>query len=180
MINEKQENKRDLISEVYFYKTMLEKGWDKLSMNTYKGSEKDKTFSPFIQDPNLKIMKSIKKFFRKVYDNMYNNISKFNDIYSSDNDRDYYYKIYIFYAQLKGLFDGHNKAIEIANEDSNLQLKFRKLQIEDLLLIQADGEIPELMRYFNYKINGRIYKLGDKNYFRNVYNIESENPEKRW
>jgi hypothetical protein len=202
LINSEPNDKHHLVAEVFFYKSLNEKGWDKLSLNTYKSGDK---FSPFLQtffggylegrltfkdtdnflsnmenntkksDPNLRIFNSIKGFFSQVDAAMYNNVSNFNQVYISEADRDYYYKIFIFYTQLRGLLQGHNKAVELSSNKTR-----RKLTIEDLLIIQADGEIPELMRYFRYKISGRKHKLGEKDYFRTVFNINYKKPEDIW
>lgn len=202
LINSEPNDKHHLVAEVFFYKSLNEKGWDKLSLNTYKSGDK---FSPFLQsylggylegrltyrdthnflsnmeyntkksDPNLRIFKSIKGFFSQVEAAMYNNVSNFNEVYLSEADRDYYYKIFIFYTQLKGLLQGHNKSVEYSSNKTR-----RLLTIEDLLIIQADGEIPELMRYFRYKISGRKHKLGEKDYFRTVFDINYKKPEEIW
>jgi hypothetical protein len=107
--------------------------------------------------------------------NLYNNLGNFNQVYHIEADKDYYYKIYIFYVQLRGLRKGHNKAIKLSDNPNR-----RKMTMGDLLIIQADGEIPELMRYFRYKISGRSFNLGDKDYFRTVFQIEYEKPEDIW
>ena len=178
---------KNTIAYIHYHKTLLEKGWDKLSLvlNPHKSSD----VSPFLlaymggylegrltaediknflenmefnlkkQDPQNRIIRAIKTFFRNVDENLYNNISK---KLISEEEKKFYYRIYLFYAQLRGLLEGINISLS------------RKITIGELLLIQADGEIPELMRYFNYKLNGRVYKLGDKNYFRNVFNFPSE------
>jgi hypothetical protein len=171
-----------------FHKTLLKKGWDKLSI--ILNSNKNQKVSPFTlaylggylegrltaedvknflenmefnlkkQDPNSRILRAIKTFFKNVDENLY---SKLSTNLKSEEERKFYYRIFIFYAQLRGLLAGINKT-----------LKERKLSIGELLLIQADGEIPELMRYFNYKLNGRVYQLGDQNYFRNVFNFPND------
>lgn len=137
-----------------------------LSNLEYNYSAKDAT--------KLKSLNAIKSFFREVDENMMKKLSSFDDL--STIDKEYYFKIYLFYAQIKGLLRGVTKQIQIMN-DSNKFPKYKQLKMEDLLIIQADGEIPELLRYFSYKLNGRVYKLGEKNYFRKVFNIEDENPE---
>jgi hypothetical protein len=56
----------------------------------------------------------------------------------------------------------------------------RIFNIEDMLLVNADGEIPELTRYFYYKMNGRVYRLGQKDFFRKAFNMPNENPTIVW
>ncbi len=55
-----------------------------------------------------------------------------------------------------------------------------KLNIEDLYILQADGEVPELMRYFYYKNQHKSFKLGEKNYFRKAFGIQDENTNDIW
>jgi hypothetical protein len=185
LVTKKSEN---TIAMAYFHKTLKSKGWDKLSL--ILNPKKNPKLSPFIlaylggylegrvtakdvknflenmeynlkkQDPNSRILRAIKTFFKNVDENLY---SRLKTKIKSEEERKFYYRIYIFYAQLKGLLTGINKT-----------LKDRKLSIGELLLIQADGEIPELMRYFNYKLSGRVYQLGEQNYFRNVFNFPNE------
>jgi hypothetical protein len=200
----KKENK---IAESYFQKTINQTGWDKLSLKTYRGENNTSSFlqsyfggylearltfidtdnflanleaNSLRNDPSSKIIKSIKTFFKNVYESMKMRVQNFNKYFQSDKDRDYYYKIYIFFFQLTGYLEGHNKAVDIYNTKTDTLNQLKKLKIEDLMLIQADGEIPELMRLFNYRLKGKRYRLGEKNYFKDVFNIDESDPEKIW
>jgi len=48
------------------------------------------------------------------------------------------------------------------------QYEKKKLTIQDFLILQADGEVPELLRYFSYKSRKVKTKIGDKDYFKKV------------
>ena len=141
----------------------MKKGWNKLTINTYKSSSSFiqtyfagylegrityKDMTNFINNVesnyssmkiNKSLIKKIKKFFESVNKNILINMDKFSTL--SDEDKDYFYKIYVFYVQLHGLLRGYN----FERKKNNL----KPILIEDLLFIQADGEIPELLSIFN-------------------------------
>jgi hypothetical protein len=66
---------------------------------------------------------------------MISNIDKFSQL--SELDKDYYYKIYIFYSQIRGLLRGVNYERKQKNQPL--------FTLEDLEFIQADGELQELI-----------------------------------
>ena len=72
-------------------------------------------------------------------------------------------RLILGYSQLWGLLIGYTKQINIQKEWNT-----KKLFIQDLLILQADGEVPELLRYFNYKERHVVTKVGDKDYFNKV------------
>jgi hypothetical protein len=47
------------------------------------------------------------------------------------------------------------------------------------LILQADGEIPELLRYFG-SIEHNTAKIGDKDYFEKAFNIKTTDPNIFW
>jgi hypothetical protein len=194
-------DKSKILGEASFHKTIMEKGWDKLSLSL----PEQKEVSPFLQfylggyiegritfneinnfldntqynsikqDPTLKTHNAIKSFFNEVNSNMISKLNTFSSL--STKDQEYYYKIYLFFSQLHGLLRGYNYEVDRRNKSEN---KYKPTTIEELLFIQADGEVPELQRYFYYKLKGIVYKLGSENYFRNVFNMPTEDPKSVW
>lgn len=208
--SEKQTNKNNLVSEIYFYKNLKQKGWDKLSLFTYRGDEQTNIFSSFkqayfagylegrisfqdiynfhnnivINYKNKKLhplIKEIKNFLKLVNENMLERIDVLDDL--SKQEKDYYYKIYIFYCQILGLFQGYNKQVNLILQfNTKTEFPVKNLKIEDILLVQSDGEIPELMRYFLYKKFKNSYKLEDRLIFKKIFNIDSriDDPNRLW
>jgi len=204
----REENAENKISEIFFYKNLKEKGWDKLTINTFRGKNNKNLFSTFKQayfagylegrftfqdinnfhkniETNYKkknlysIIKEIKTFFREVNDAMLKKIDGLNDL--NEDEKNYYYKIYIFYCQLHGMLKGYNKQVNfISNSNIKTEFSLRNLKIEELLLLQADGEIPELMRYFIYQKHSDTYKLEDRKIFKKIFNIDVDDPKRIW
>jgi len=194
------------ISEIYFYKNLKEKGWDKLTINSYRGDSKDISsfkqafFSGYLEgrftyqdinnfyknlDSNYKkknlypIIKEIKNFFREVNESMTKKIDLLDDL--DEDEKNYFYKIYIFYCQLQGMLKGYNKQVSInLKTEKKKEFTLRSLKIEDLLLIQSDGEIPELMRYFIYQKYRDSYKLDDRKLFKKIFNIDVDDSKRIW
>ena len=93
-------------------------------------------------------------------------ISKNLNNYLNDKNNDIrknWSRMLLGYAQLWGLLAGYTKQIKLNNE-----FKKKQLHIQDLLILQADGEIPELLRYFSYVQRKVQTKVGDKDYFQKV------------
>jgi len=87
-------------------------------------------------------------------------------VYLQDKNQDIrknWSRLILGYSQLWGLHAGYTKQIKLNNE-----FETKKLSINDLLILQADGEVPELLRYFNYVARGVTTKIGDKDYFTKV------------
>jgi hypothetical protein len=61
------------------------------------------------------------------------------------NDKEFWSKLILGYSQLKGLKNGYNFEI-LKNGNKN-----KTLEIEDFLIIQSDGEIPELLSKYILK-----------------------------
>lgn len=59
-------------------------------------------------------------------------------------DKEFWTKLILGYWQLKGLKNGYNFEI-LKKGDKN-----KTLEIEDFLILQADGEIPELLSKYIY------------------------------
>ncbi len=147
------------IAEIYYYNTLKQKGWNKLSikgfnndnpfLQTYiagylEGRITDADINNFISNVNTNYRKNpanaihldkIKRFFNNVNKYMTNNIDKFSTM--TESDKEYYYKIYIFYSQIHGLLRGVN--YERRRNNQTLY------SLEDLSFIQADGELQELI-----------------------------------
>jgi len=199
---------------LFFYKNIKEKGWDKLTINSFRGKNNNQNnsdiffFSSFKQayfsgylegrftfqdinnfhkniETNYKkkkmfpIIKEIKNFLGTVNDSMFSKIHNLNDL--NEDEKNYYLKIYIFYCQLHGMLKGYNKQVNlIINSDTKTEFPLRNLKIEDLLLLQVDGEIPELMRYFIYQKHMETYKLEDRKIFKKIFNIDVDDPKRIW
>jgi hypothetical protein len=149
----------NLIAEIYYHDTLLTKGWDKLSIKGYnqdnpllqtyiagylEGRLTHKDITNFITNVNANYRKNgsgafhldkIKTFFSGVNKYIIDNIDKFSQL--SEDDKDYYYKIYIFYSQIHGLLRGVNYERE--------RNQLPPYTLEELVLIQADGELQELI-----------------------------------
>jgi len=88
-------------------------------------------------------------------------------------------RLILGYSQLWGLLVGYTKQIKLEKKYEE-----KKLTIQDLLILQADGEVPELLRYFGYKGKSKKVvektKVGDKDYFKKAFNIEAQDPSEFW
>jgi hypothetical protein len=125
---------------------------------------------------NAIYLEKIKKFFNNVNKQMITNIDKFSTM--SESDKEYYYKIYIFYSQIFGLLRGVNYERKRNNQTL--------YSLEDLSFIQADGELQELISYivlilgiFRYD-SRKNYNLNDKNYFKDAFDIDATKPRDIW
>jgi hypothetical protein len=55
------------------------------------------------------------------------------------------------------------------------------MDVADFLILQADGEVPELLRYFHsQKALEKNVKIGDKGYFKDAFGINTDNPNQFW
>ncbi len=125
------------------------------------------------------IIEEIKKFYREVSESMYAKIEKLDNL--NQEEKSYYYKIYIFYCQMHGLLKGYNKQVNyIFKNKIKTEYPVKYLKIEDILLLQADGEIPELIRYFTYQKYSDIYKIEDRLMFKKIFNINVDDPKRIW
>jgi len=86
--------------------------------------------------------------------------------YLQDKDKEVrknWSRLILGYSQLWGIISGYTRQINLTGEYEK-----KKLFIQDFLILQADGEVPELLRYFNYKARNVTTKVGDKDYFKKV------------
>jgi len=115
----------------------------------------------------------LKKFFLEVVSSIQNKIKNIDKIKNTDTE--IWSKLFLSYIQLEGLINGYTyemKRLDKYNDD------IYKLDIADFLIIQADGEIPELLRFiksFNVKS-----KIGDKEYFKEAFGINTQDPKEFW
>jgi hypothetical protein len=55
------------------------------------------------------------------------------------------------------------------------------LSVADFLILQADGEVPELMRYFHSKdARDKNITIGQQDYFKNAFGIDTNNTDIFW
>lgn len=79
----------------------------------------------------------MRKFFKRVDAHIGKKILDYSK--HEKEDKQYWSKLIVGYSQLRGLKNGYNF------EMSRLGHNNKKLEIEDFLIIQSDGEIPELL-----------------------------------
>ncbi len=72
-------------------------------------------------------------------------------------------RLLLGYAQIWGLLTGYTNEMKIRGEWEK-----KKLFMHDLLILQADGELPELLKYFDLHKRKVKTQIGDKNYFKKV------------
>ena len=81
--------------------------------------------------------------------------------------------------QLMGLMSGYNFTERLGYDQSSKQNSaIKELQLEDFLIIQADGELSELSRMLSYRKAPKRFKLGSKGYFKNAFGIEFNDKNK--
>lgn len=125
---------------------------------------------------NIKKRRSYKKmqdFFIQVASQMQKKIKNLSNLEHSDVGN--WSRLLLGYAQLEGLINGYTyemKRIGKYNEEKY------KLNLADFLILQADGEVPELLRYF--RSFGVHSKIGDKDYFKEAFGIDTEDPKEFW
>jgi len=79
----------------------------------------------------------MRKFFKSVNLHLSKKILDFENL--SNSDKDYWSKLIVGYSQIKGLKTGYNFEMSRKGQHN------KKLEMEDFLIIQSDGEIPELL-----------------------------------
>ena len=120
----------------------------------------------------------MEEFFNKVAKSFSKRIKdmKINPNKMSYDDTKFWSKIILGYTQLEGLIKGYN--YEITRKG---QFEEKKLSIADFLILQSDGEVPELLRYFHSQpALHKNVKLGDKDYFNEAFGINTTNPMQFW
>lgn len=185
-------NKSNIIAETKIIRQRYNKGWDKLSVSSYKnkanafvqsyfaGYLEGRITAPEIDKfvkiknqykPVNKTQKRISEFFEKVNSNLEKKITTINSI-SDKQDQLIWSQFLLGYAQLKGLLAGYLYEAERNN--------FEKITISRLLLIQADGELNELAKAFKFNEDNKKYDLNNKNYFKEAFDINTTDPEEFW
>lgn len=110
-------------------------------------------------------------FFNKVANSMGERVKKIKDMNLAD--KKYWSQLMLAYSQLEGVIKGYTYEIKKRGEYEK-----KKLDMGDFLILQADGEVPELLRYFG-TLN-KNFKLGEKGYFKKAFGIDTEDPVKFW
>jgi hypothetical protein len=83
--------------------------------------------------------------------------------------------------QLQGMLKGYNKSVELSlKSGKDLKYPIKYLKIEDLLLVQVDGEIPELMRFMQYRRSVNTYDVRNRKDFERIFRIKSDDPKTIW
>jgi hypothetical protein len=132
--------------------------YDNLRINN--GKKKSKSFE------------LLKNFFNTVVVHLSNKVKNIANIEKLE-DRKYWSQLALSYSQLEGLHKGYNYEVTKRGEYEK-----KNLTIADFLILQADGEIPELMRYM-HAVKQDV-KIGDKNYFKKAFGINTKDPAKFW
>ena len=78
------------------------------------------------------------------------------------------------YSQLEGLLHGYTYEMKKLGK-FNVSTK---LDLADLLILQADGEVPELIRYL--RSFGVRSKIGETDYFKEAFGINTNDPKEFW
>jgi hypothetical protein len=199
--HQKLDNKEmNLVAECSFSKVINQKGWDKISINTYKpaGPYQQAYFAGYLEGRmtsndifnfynNLRV-NNVKKhkhsyakminFFSKVAESFGQKVNNMKNGANnmSEDDKRFWSRIILAWTQLEGMIKGYT--YEITRKGQFDQMK---LTIADFLIIQADGEVPELLRYFHSKnaLKNHV-KIGDSNYFKDAFGINTKDPIKFW
>jgi hypothetical protein len=114
----------------------------------------------------------MKNFFIKVVSNLQRRIKNIKSIKKGQSI--VWSRLLLGYTQLEGLLQAYTyemKRLNKYNEES-------KMDLADLLIMQADGEIPELIRYFRQtKVKT---KIGENDYFKVAFGIDTKDPKEFW
>ena len=114
----------------------------------------------------------MRQFFLEVVIAMQNKIKTIEKL--EGEEAKIWSRLLLAYSQLEGMIKGYSFEMKRLNKyDAE-----HKLDLADFLILQADGEVPELLRYFR-SANVQS-KIGDKNYFRDAFGIDTEDPKVFW
>lgn len=123
-------------------------------------------------NPHKAQFKQMKTFFKQV---LYNLQKKIKNIQSVKYDQTITWsKLLLGYAQLEGLLNAYTYEMKRLGKYNDST----KLDLVDLLILQADGEVPELIRYF--RSFGVKSKIGDNDYFKEAFGIDTKDPKEFW
>ena len=132
--------------------------YDNLKVNNAKS--KPKSFQKLLE------------FFNEITNQLAKKVKELKKLASLE-EKKYWSQLVLAYTQLEGIYKGYTYEIT-----KNNLFEQRKMTMADFLILQADGEVPELLRYF-HSLNKKT-KLGDKNYFKKAFGINTEDPVKFW
>lgn len=113
---------------------------------------------------------NLQQFFIEVANHLTTRFHNLNSI-TEKQKQIYWSRLLLSYAQLLGLVKGYSYSVR--NEPDKV------LQVSDFLIIQADGEVPELLKYFGY-IQYNTAKMGDPDYNLKALNINTQDPVAFW
>lgn len=190
-------NNDSVVAYASIIRDFSEKGWDKLKVNSFNLNGKVDAFvqsylagmaegritaeeiNKFIiakdmNNPENKQIKKIIEFFEQVHKNLTKKILELKNV-TDKNEQITWIRMLLGYSQLRGVYDGY--------QFEKNRKKLSELSIGRLLLIQADGELPELKKAFKYlklKESHEEIDIKSKHYFENVYKIKSNNPNDIW
>lgn len=193
-INKNHSN--ESIITIEYQKTLLSEGWDKLYINA-----KDKKTNPFILayligfGEGKLTYEAIGTFYHNIIHNFnkekegslnqlrlfYTDVLRilnkrmltFLEVYKTKREQDFYYKVFYFYSQLYGMHAGYNY-------QNNKRGKYSQISLIDFFILQADGEMPELLRWMRNKSKNYRVNVGDADYFEKAFDINTEDPELAW
>jgi len=197
-------NSPNIVAEISYNRVADEKGWNKLSIKTYKenaNSYQQAFLAGYLEgrisaddiyyffhniDSNRSFKDNSKfteilNFFDEVAKNFkkeYENIIHIFDAMDDDEKRTYWSRIILSYAQIEGLMKGYNEQIKQKG-----QAPEREISFSEFFLFQADAEIDELMHIqYGEKIlkTNPDLKIGDAAYFEKVFQIKTKNPVEFW
>jgi len=115
----------------------------------------------------------MKKYFLEVVMYLQQRIKNIKTVKYADAKN--WSRLLLGYVQLEGLIKGYTYEMRKQNKYSEAQYQ---LDLADFLIIQADGEVPELLRFFrSFDVKT---KIGDKNYFKDAFGIDTEDPKEFW
>ena len=194
-------NSQNKVAEVFYNRVIDQKGWNKLSVKTHglanayeqaffagylEGRVSSEDIFNFFNNLTInnenqkrKRFAHLLKFFDEVAKNL--NIRIINSINGFDSftpeGKKYWSRIILGFAQLEGLMKGYEFDIERRGEK-----KKKEISLSDFLLIQADGEIHELMTAIKAEklLKSNRIKIGDNNYFDVAFGIKTNDPVKFW
>jgi hypothetical protein len=114
------------------------------------------------------------KFFDKISGHLQTKVCNLTTM-SNFEEMKYWSQIVLAYSQLEGLYRGYTYAI---NQLGPQKAEEMKMSIADFLVIQADGEISDLMRSIHAQESDS--KLGDKDYFWKAFGYKVDSPIDFW
>lgn len=194
------------LAQGIFVNQHKDKGWSKLSLLTF--SNKSLAFNSIYQayfagylegvltshqinsyyinkneknNFNEGVFKKVADFFNNVSLNLESTItqySKENITKKQVNFKQNKLRLLLGYIQLVGLHDGYQK-VRQKQQAQNEQV-YNDISIKIFLIMQADGELPELRSAFSHK-KGRK-NLGDVGYLKENFGIDEKgkNPNQLW